>query len=327
MSDFAIKPATRQAIKPLVSLYSESGCGKTFSSLLLARGFAGPSGRIVLADSESGRGSLYADVIPGGYDTLEITAPFSPARYVEVVEALEKSGAAVGIIDSGSHEWEGQGGVLDMAAAKEEQSGKGLNVWKVPKMEHALFVQKLMRCSIPLIICLRAKYKTRQIKNAQGRTEIVKDENASPIQAEDFLFEMMAHAQILHDHSIVLTKWSHPSLKPCFPAKGPLTIEHGRLIAEWCNSGNKFAQPKPTDPIKALTAVDVQIDAEIKAVKLEIWNLTEPIHRGSRKALSQSLWDELLMEDKETWETLSLKSAKEILQSIKSKLEKQKATP
>jgi hypothetical protein len=95
MTDLQIRPATRQGVKPLIGLYSESGCGKTYSSLLLARGLVGPTGKIVMIDTESGRGELYADVLPGGYEVLPLSAPFSPARY-QVMKAVEASGAQLG---------------------------------------------------------------------------------------------------------------------------------------------------------------------------------------------------------------------------------------
>ena len=60
---FEIKPATRSGVIPLVSVYGSSGGGKTMSALLLMRGIVGPKGRITLVDSESGRGSLFADII------------------------------------------------------------------------------------------------------------------------------------------------------------------------------------------------------------------------------------------------------------------------
>lgn len=234
---FQIKQATRQGINPLLVFYSESGCGKTYSALLMARGLAGPSGKIVAGDSESGRASLYADVIPGGFETFDLCAPFSPARYVEAIDAIEASGAVVGIIDSGSHEWEGIAGVLDMAGEIEQRTGKtGLHCWKTPKFEHAKFVQRLLRTKIPFIVCLRAKYKSRQTKNEQGKTIIVKDETTSPIQAEDFIFEATCHAEILQNHSIILTKCSHPSLRDCFPKDKtePIAIKHGEALAKWC---------------------------------------------------------------------------------------------
>lgn len=243
---FEIKKATRVGVRPLIGLYSESGCGKTYSALLLARGLVGATGKIVMVDSESGRGSLYADVLPGGYDTLELGQPFSPVRYIEAIDAVEQSGASVGIIDSASHEWEGIGGVLDMAAQNEERSGKaGLHCWKAPKLEHAKFMLRMLQSSIPWIVCLRAKYKSRQTKE-NGKTVIVKDEATSPIQAEDFIFEMTCHAEILQNHTIIVTKCSHPALRSCFPEdkKEPISIKHGELLAKWCsNPGGSTAQP------------------------------------------------------------------------------------
>lgn len=248
-----IRPATRQGIKPLIGFYSESGCGKTYSSLLLARGLAGPSGKIVMIDTESGRGSLYADVIPGGYDVIELLQPFSPQRYIQALQAVEQSGAAIAVVDSVSHEWEGIGGVLDMAGENERNSGKaGLHNWKGPKLEHAKFMLHLLQSPLPLVVCLRAKFKTRQIREPGKKTEIVKDDFTTPIQADDFIFEMTAHAEILHDHSIRLTKCSHPSLRECFPDKGPISSRHGEMLAAWCASGGKPTSAKQEDPLKPL---------------------------------------------------------------------------
>lgn len=302
---FEIKPATRQGIKPLIVAYSESGCGKTFSSLLLGRGMAGPKGKIVMGDSESGRGSLYADITEiGGYQTFDLAAPFSPARYVEAVDTIEGAGADVGIIDSGSHEWEGIGGVLDMAGEIEQKSGKsGLHCWKTPKFEHAKFVQRLLRTKIPFIVCLRAKYKSRQTKNEQGKTIIVKDEATSPIQAEDFIFEATCHFEILPNHSIIVTKCSHPSLRECFPKdkEGPITIQHGQALARWCASpGTTLAKPD-----------------DLKKLKQELWTVTKAMHGGETSKLEQYLWDENFMSDTESLATLNATQISEIISRIK----------
>jgi hypothetical protein len=248
-----IKKATRVGVRPLIGFYSESGCGKTYSALLLARGFAGKDGKIVMIDSESGRGSLYADVLPGGYDTIDLSPPFSPARYIEAITAVEASKPAIGIIDSASHEWENSGGILDMAAQIEEKSGKpGLHCWRLPKMEHAKFMLRLLQSPIPWIVCLRAKYKSRQTK-VDGKTAIVKDEATSPIAAEDFIFELTAHMEILQSHNVIVTKCSHPELRKCFPenSKEPISIVHGELLAKWCS--NPGAAPSQTKTTKVAT--------------------------------------------------------------------------
>lgn len=306
---FEIQKATRVGIKPLIVCYSESGCGKTYSALLLARGLAGSNGKIVVADSESRRASLYADIPEiGGFDTFDISAPFSPARYIEAIDTIEKSGADVGIIDSGSHEWEGISGVLDMAAANEERSGKpGLHNWKTPKQEHAKFLLKLLQCRLPMIVCLRAKYKSRQLKE-NGKTVIVKDETTSPIQAEDFIFEATCHFEILQNHSIILTKCSHPSLRDCFPKDKtkPITIKHGEALAAWCSAAGKPPAAKTDDAITAL--------------KKELWKITEPKHGSNRTKFVQWLVDEMLIEPDQNVETLTAKQLESIIALAKKKL-------
>lgn len=237
VSGFHFRPAVRTNSKMLLGLYGQSGSGKTFSALRLARGLVGPGGRILMIDTENGRGELYADMIDGGYQVEQLHSPFSAQRYIAALTAAEQAGADCLIIDSASHEWEGTGGVLEQAGEIEARTGKpGLHCWKAPKMQHRLFMLKLLQTPLHVILCLRAKHKSRQIKIG-GKTEIVKDDFTTPIQADDFIFEMTAHAEILQDHSIRLTKCSHPQLEPCFPKNGPITEATGRALAEWCKGG------------------------------------------------------------------------------------------
>lgn len=243
---YSFRPAQRTDSKPLIGLYGQSGCGKTYSALLLARGLVGPKGKIAMIDTESGRGSLYADVIPGGYDTLDLGEPFSPDRYIGAMDAALKHGADIVIFDSGSHEWEGIGGVIDMAGEIEQRTGKpGLHCWKEPKLKHQRFMLKLLQAPIPVICCLRAKFKSRQGRNPKtGKTEIVKDEHTTPVQAEDFIYEMMVHAEILQDHTLRVTKCSHPDLVNVFEDGQKISIKTGEALAEWAKGGEKRPAPK-----------------------------------------------------------------------------------
>jgi hypothetical protein len=298
-----LKKATRVGIRPLIGMYGESGSGKTMSALLLARGFVGKDGIIGMVDSESGRGSLYADVIPGGYQVLDLTAPFSPVHYIEAINYVEKH-ATIGVLDSGSHEWEGISGVLDMAAEIESRSGKGLHCWIKPKMEHAKFMLTLLQSPIPWIVCLRAKYKSRQIKNEKGKTEIIKEDFTTPIQADDFLFEMTVHLEITQEkHHARVTKCSHPALLPCFPKDGLIEIKHGELLRQWCDA--------PT--MKAV------ISERPELVK-KLWALTEQHHQGDKKTLEQWLWDEAIISpDGETLANLTEARLKEVVAKVEAK--------
>lgn len=251
---FQFSPATRVGIKPLIGLYGESNSGKTLSALLLARGIAGPDGKIYCIDTESGRAALYADQVPGGFLRTDFEPPFSPQRYIAALEAAEEGGAAVIVFDSFSHEWFGEGGVLDMAAENEARSGKaGLHCWKQPKLEHARLVMRLLRSKTIVIVCLRAKFKSRQVRNANGKNEVVKDDHVSPLQDEDLLFEMTAHCemQAADPGTIRLTKWSVPDLAECFPHEGKekLGIKHGEMIAAWAKGGSVAATVTAPDDL------------------------------------------------------------------------------
>jgi len=103
--------AERKKAKLRLALCGPSGCGKTFSALLIAKGLA-PSGKIALIDTENGSGELYSDLAE--YDVATLRPPFMPERYMALIRGAENAGYDVLIIDSLSHAWVGEGGILDM---------------------------------------------------------------------------------------------------------------------------------------------------------------------------------------------------------------------
>ena len=269
--NFSIRPASRSEAKPLIGLYSESGRGKSFSSLLLARGFVGPNGRIVQIETEAGRGEAYADMIPGGYDVISLRNDFSPVAYGEAIKAAEESKADALIIDSGSHEWSGAGGVLSQALDQQERGVKGVLAWQKPKMLHQRnFMLRLMQTPIPLVIlCLRAKFPMIEKKEG-GKKEWVRSETLEPDQAADILFELFVHGWIDEQHRLHVTKYTRPDLKEVIRDNEPITIETGERLAAWArgdtpkqtikeviliNKGSGYTAPPATDSFVALEAM------------------------------------------------------------------------
>lgn len=238
---YSFRPAQRSQAKPLIGLYSESGCGKTLGALYLARGFAGASGRIGMIETESGRGEAYADIIPGGYEIVSLRDDFSPKNYGEAISAAEGANLQALIIDSASHEWEGAGGVLALAAKNQEAGKKGVIVWQQPKMEHQRnFMLRLLATPISLVIlCMRAKYPMQEVKKDGGGKEWVRSEMLEPKQADDILFEMFIHGWIDKAHSFHATKYPEllPELKDVIRNNEPITIETGARLAAWAKGG------------------------------------------------------------------------------------------
>lgn len=257
---YSFRPAKRSEAKPLIGLYSESGCGKTWSSLLLARGFVGPDGKIGMIETESGRGEAYADLLPGGYEVLSLRDDFSPAHYGEAISAAEKATLDALIIDSASHEWEGAGGVLSLAAQNQAAGKKGPLVWQMPKLEHQRqFMLRLLGTPIPLVIlCMRAKYPMKEDK---AKREWFRSDVLEPKQSEDMLFEMFLHGWIDREHRFHGTKYSRDDLRDVLRDNEPITLETGQRLAVWAKGGtteNRIATHPPT-PGSARVAVGDQV--------------------------------------------------------------------
>jgi hypothetical protein len=284
---------------------------------------AGPKGRIVLVDTENGRGSIFADLIPGSYNTLRLDAPFSPDRYQQAIVTAEASSDVV-VVDSMSHEWSGEGGVLDWADAELERMGGGDNnkmrSWIKPKMAHKLMVQRLLRCAVPLICCLRGEEKTHITKPENGQKgKVITDEFSSPLFDPRFIFEMLLNFETvskpgkdgnLEGGFVIARKVTHPSISALLPSPSDqISVSTGEALARWCNapgSASDSASSSPKDE-----------SAEVKA---EVWRITQDKHFGSRKKLRQWLVDEMIIAPDDNPETFTLANWQAVLKATQLKV-------
>jgi len=107
-----LKRAQKKLVKLKIGVSGASGFGKTYSALLMAYGIVGDWSKIAVIDTENDSASLYSDI--GEYNTISLTAPYSPERYCEAIDTCVNAGIECIIIDSISHEWEGKGGCLEI---------------------------------------------------------------------------------------------------------------------------------------------------------------------------------------------------------------------
>lgn len=328
MSSFQIKPATRQGVKPLVGMYGPSGSGKTLSALYFMRGIVGAKGRIVLLDSESGRGSLFADIIPGSYRTIEIDPPFSPERYHEALDVAEADADGV-VIDSLSHEHNGEGGVLDMQEAElDRMAGDNwakreackMASWIKPKIAHKQFVQRLLRSKVALICCLRGEPKTHIVKGDDGKGKVITDQFSSPIFDPRFIYELLLNFETVSRDGkggyVIPRKITHPSIAALLPKENEqISCSHGEALAKWCASGGIGGA--------AGASASVSVAEEARPLLQELWNFTKSIHGNSRSKLANWLVDEGHLQPDEKYENLTADRVRVILAKLK---EPQEAT-
>lgn len=244
------RQAKRSEAKPLIGLYGKSHSGKTKTALMLARGYVGPTGKIVMIETEGGRGEVYADEIPGGYGVLPIRESYSPQDYGDAIDEANKLGAQALIIDSGSHEWEGPGGVLAMAEAS---PGHGMQKWLKPKVDHAKhFLLKLQTTPIPLVVlCMRAKNPMEEQVGRSGKKEWVRSAELVPIQSEDILSEMLISGWIDNEaHAFHVYASRTPQLAAVFAEGKPITYATGEALAAY-SRGESVQSKRLSDEDKA----------------------------------------------------------------------------
>lgn len=242
--------ATRKGTYCLIGLTGQSGSGKTMSAILMARGLVGPNGKIALLDTENGRGSVFEGLTP--YDVDELWPPFTPKRYTDKAKDAEKAGYDVLIIDSGSHEWEGEGGVLEMAEATGKQ---GLQKWLKPKTEHKKLINAILQSRMHVILCLRGKEKLMQVKNHRtGKDEIV-NAGIVPIQEGRVLYEMTVSLIMSEENQRPTIRKCPYDLRAAFPEGQLITEKTGEAIAEWIGGMPPVDQEAEALKIEAREAV------------------------------------------------------------------------
>ncbi|MGE0527494.1 MAG: AAA family ATPase [Bdellovibrionales bacterium] len=237
--EFRITEAKREAVPPLISLWSKSGGGKTYSALLLARGIVGPTGKIAVIDTENGRAKFYANVSAPWFH-LDLQPPFTAEKYSAAFKYCEDWGADIIVVDSGSHVWEGEGGVVDQAESARSRRGEpldGLAKWNKPKMAHKRMMNKLTRSPIPVIFCLRAKDASKQV--GKGKEAEIISIGWQPIAEKNFIYEMTVDLHMTKDgyYDLATSKTIPEGLREIIRPDGRVTVEMGRQIAEWLGSG------------------------------------------------------------------------------------------
>ena len=248
----SIKPAQRQGAHVVIGFAGQSGTGKTYTALMFGYGLAGCVGdKLGLLDTENRRGSLYADILPDSETFLinDMVAPFHPRRYVEAIKEFESAGVEVLVIDSISHEWEGEGGCMDIASYGDytdaqyddgtwnSKTAKRAR-WDIAKREHQKFINCLLQSKMHIIVCLRAKEKSKVEPNGD-----VSSLGIQPITEKNFTFEATALMMMQDEGTSQKVLRCPADLKP-FLGRGDnyITVQDGLSVREWLAGGKPMTE-------------------------------------------------------------------------------------
>lgn len=250
---FDFRPPVRENAPLLIGISGGSGSGKTFTACLLARGLAAGQ-PFALLDTENGRALHYADYFPD-MRHAHLREPFSPARYAEAIQAADEQGFPVIVVDSASHEYEGEGGVLRMQEEEFERLGSRDSVkmlsWVRPKTEHKAYVRQLLQTRAHVILCQRAEDKIEVVKDGnqtvvRPKASLIGTDGWIPIMEKRLPFELTLHLLLTPDApgvpKPVKLQEQH---KPMVPLDRPLSEDVGVALGEWAAGAAATAARSP----------------------------------------------------------------------------------
>lgn len=241
MSDFVFGEVTRERSKLRMALCGVSGAGKTLSSLYIAYGITGDWKKVALIDTEHGRGKFYADrqdfgIPTGKYLYCELEPPYSPDRYIAAVKSAASVVGEDGviIIDSFSHAWNNEGGVLDIKSeiARTTPGKNDYTAWGEAGKYQNNLVNTILAVNAHTIVTLRAKMAYAMEVNERGKTVPVKI-GLAPVQRDDTEYEFDIVMNIGRDHIAVTSK--DTTFLDGFA--DVITPELGKELKNWLDKG------------------------------------------------------------------------------------------
>lgn len=299
---FEVKDAVRESVPLLIGLFGPAGSGKTFSALRLATGIQSVTGGDIYAiDTEARRMLHYASNFR--FKHIQFDAPFGSLDYLAAMRQCVAAGAKVIIIDSFSHEHSSEGGYLmSQAAELDRMAGNDyakrdrvkMAAWIKPAQARSQMINGILQLNANLIMCYRAKEKTKPVKVQNGKVEI-REMGFMPISGDEILFEMTANCLLLpHANGIPTWQSEEPGermmmklpeqFRSIFADSQPLSEDIGRQLAEWAAGG----APKSVDNSAILNAARAEASHGKDALQAHWKSLSKP-----NKAIVNTIMDEL----------------------------------
>lgn len=246
MATYTFRPAIKEEVGLIIGLIGPSGSGKTYSAMRLASGIVGEGKRFAVIDTESRRALHYADRFQ--FDHLELHPPFRPETYTGAIKAADEAGYGAIVVDSCSHEWAGEGGILDWQEEEltrmagddyRKREAVKMASWIKPKQSHKQMVQRFLQVKSNLILCFRAEEKVKIQKDENNKTVIV-PVGFQPICSKELPYELTVSFLLLPEKpgfpQPLKLQEQH---KAIFPLNREINEVSGKAISDWAKGGAK----------------------------------------------------------------------------------------
>lgn len=268
--------AERKKAKLRLALCGVSGSGKTYSALLMAQGIGG---KVAMIDTENGSGELYANLCE--YDVCQITAPYTPEKYIAAIHEAESAGYNIIIIDSLSHAWAGEGGLLDKhdAISKASRSGNSYTAWREVTPIHNKLVDSILQSPCHIIASMRSKTAYEVVDDGSGK-KAPKKIGMAPVQRDGMEYEFTVVMDLAVESHIATASKDRTGMfdgqyfKP--------SMETGKQLLGWLESGNgewtppiKDAAPTSSAPAQPKPVGEINQGVKVYSEIIKLFKLAD----------------------------------------------------
>jgi hypothetical protein len=251
------RPAIRPALKARALLSGAPGSGKTRSGLIILTALVEDidDPKILVIDTEKESALTYADDFT--FDHLRWQPPFEPR---ELGRVLGEAGGAYDavMVDSLSHFWRGEGGVLDIAGGK-------FTGWADARPAHADLVEGILGCDAHVVLCVRAKVAHEQVQ--EGGKWVVKKLGMQSITDDELEYEINVALDLDMDHSMTVSKSRTTEVPVGRTFKSGHAEDFAVIYRDWLAGGEPPASREVVESI--IARLDGLPDAERKSAKQE----------------------------------------------------------
>ena len=243
---FNLAKAQRSKSKLRLGISGSAGSGKTYSALKIAYGLTHDWSKIAVIDTERGSADLYSNL--GEYLTGQINAPYTPQKYIDAIHECEESGVECIIIDSLSHCWNAEGGMLDEQNILTKKSGNSYTAWRDITPLHDKLVDTILTSKCHIIATLRSKTEYVLETNSKGK-QVPKKVGMKRIFRQGIDYEFTVCFELDNEHNAIATK----DRTTLFTGLTFVPDEKiGEQLAEWLEDAAEI--PKCTDCGKEIEA-------------------------------------------------------------------------
>lgn len=203
--------AVKHDAKLRLAISGPSGSGKTYTALTIATNMSSGK-RIALVDTEHGSASKYADLFD--FDVAEMHAPFHPDKFAEAIRDAAQAGYGVIILDSLTHAWNGEGGMLELVTeiAKRKYRDNSYAAWIDATPIQKRLIESIVGAQIHVIATMRSKMDYVLDKDEKSGKSSPRKVGMAPQQRDDMPYEFDVMLDMNVDNEAIVTKTRCPAL-------------------------------------------------------------------------------------------------------------------